>query len=107
MKNITRNLNQKIFLLTAVSLAFFSKFILWPLLMSVIIFADTYFFHLLTIEIRNIMFLLSLTPLAANTVSFATLLKVQPQKAAIAVLLSTLFALFYIPLIVSLFIKVQ
>ena len=36
---------------------------------------------------------------AANTVAFATDLKAQPEKASLVVFLSTLFGLFYIPLI--------
>ncbi|KKS46721.1 MAG: Auxin Efflux Carrier [Candidatus Gottesmanbacteria bacterium GW2011_GWA2_42_18] len=86
-----------------VSLAFLAKFFLWPLLMLLVILADINLFRLLNRDTYQIMFLLSLSPLAANTVSFATILKVQPQKAAIAVLLSTIFALIYIPLMVSIF----
>ena len=72
-------------------------------MMLLVIIADINLFRLLNRDIYQIMFLLSLSPLAANTVSFATILKVQPQKAAIAVLLSTIFALIYIPLMVSIF----
>ena len=86
-----------------VSLAFLAKFFLWPLMMLLVILADINLFRLLNRDTYQIMFLLSLSPLAANTVSFATILKVQPQKAAIAVLLSTIFALIYIPLMVSIF----
>ena len=88
-----------------VSLAFLAKFFLWPILMSLVILLDINLLHQLNSEIHHIMFLLSLSPLAANTVSYASLLKVQPQKAAIAVLLSTLFALIYIPLLASYFLK--
>ena len=88
-----------------VSLAFLAKFFLWPILMILVILLDINLLHQLNGEIHRIMFLLSLSPLAANTVSYASLLKVQPQKAAIAVLLSTLFALIYIPLLASYFLK--
>jgi len=86
-----------------VSLAFLAKFIFWPVLLLFLIVLDTYFLRQLNSEVHKIIFLLSLSPLAANTVSFATLLKVQPQKAAVTVLLSTLFALIYIPVIVAAF----
>lgn len=85
------------------SLSFLAKFLLWPVLMILFIFLDRSFLHALSREIYPVMILLSISPLAANTVSYASLLKVQPQKAALAVLLSTLFALFYIPLIAGLF----
>jgi predicted permease len=47
------------------------------------------------------MLLMSIVPLASNTVAFATKLGVHPEKSAITVLASTLFVLFYIPLFVT------
>lgn len=87
-----------------ISFSFLSKFIFWPLIIFCIVFADKNFFHLYNQNIYNIMILMSIVPLAANTVTYATELKVHPEKAALAVLLSTLFALFYIPLMAGLFI---
>ena len=84
-------------------LAFFAKFIWWPLLVLGVIFIDSLFFNLYDASIHKVMILMSIVPLAANTVAFATELKAQPEKASLAVLLSTLFALFYIPLIVAFF----
>lgn len=85
--------------------AFIAKFIAWPLLMFAIIFIDSHLLHLYTIQIYKVMVLISIVPLAANTVAFATALKAQPEKASLAVLLSTLFALFYIPAVVLLFLQ--
>ena len=85
------------------SLAFIAKFLIWPLLIGMVIILDLEFFHIYNSDIYKIMVLMSIVPLAANTVVVATELKVHPDKAAIAVLLSTLFALFYIPLITVLF----
>ncbi len=82
---------------------FLMKFIAWPLIIGIIISIDSNFFHLFTIEMYQVMILMSVVPLAANTVAFATELKTEPDKASIAVLLSTLFALFYIPLIAFIF----
>ena len=58
--------------------------------------------HLYNNDIYGILILASIVPLAANTVTWATELKAHPEKAAIAVVISTIFALFYIPLIVGL-----
>ncbi|HNZ84151.1 MAG TPA: AEC family transporter [Candidatus Pacearchaeota archaeon] len=82
--------------------AFFAKFAVWPLLMSMIIFLDKNLLHLYNNDIYGILILASIVPLAANTVTWATELKAHPEKAAIAVVISTIFALFYIPLIVGL-----
>jgi len=87
-----------------ISLTFLAKFIVWPLIIAGIIFLDQSVFHLYTTSIYNVMIIMAIVPLAANTVAFATELNVHPDKAALAVLLSTLFALFYIPLVAMMFI---
>jgi predicted permease len=46
---------------------------------------------------------MSIVPLAANTIAIATELDVHPEESTIAVFLSTIFALFYIPLIITFF----
>jgi predicted permease len=46
-----------------------------------------------------IMFLFSIVPLAGNTVTVATILNVKPEKMSMAVFVSTIVSLFYIPLV--------
>ena len=88
-----------------ISLSFLAKFITWPLVMGGCILLDTLVFHVYGPSIYNVMIIMAIVPLAANTVAFATDLNVHPDKAALAVFLSTFFALFYIPLVTTLFIK--
>jgi malate permease and related proteins len=88
-----------------ISLTFLAKFLCWPWLIALLIFVDKSSLHIFNTDIYNVMILMSIVPLAANTVAIATELRTHPEKAAVAVLLSTIFALFYIPLIVSLFIS--
>lgn len=85
-----------------ISLSFLAKFIMWPVAMTTVIILDLNFFHFYGHQIHQIMILLSVVPLAANTVAYATEFKTDPDKAALAVMLSTIFALFYVPLAVSL-----
>lgn len=80
-------------------LCFVAKFIVWPLVAAFIVWMDSTYIHFYTEQIHNVIILLSITPLAANTVVLATALKAQPEKASLAVLLSTVFALFFIPAI--------
>ncbi|OGJ49233.1 hypothetical protein A2229_03885 [Candidatus Peregrinibacteria bacterium RIFOXYA2_FULL_33_7] len=87
-----------------ITLSFLAKFIFWPAVILSIIFLDKSFIHAYNQSIYNILILMAIVPLAANTVALATELKVHPDKAALAVIISTLFALFYIPLMTSLFI---
>lgn len=73
------------------------KFIVWPVIMLGIIAFDTSVLHLYTTDVHNVMLLLAMVPLAANTVALSTIANVHPGKAAVAVLASTIVALFFIP----------
>jgi malate permease and related proteins len=88
-----------------VGISFIVKFILWPLLVIAFLYIDRMTFKLYNPDNYKIILLLAIVPLAANMVSYATVLKSHPEKVAMAVLLSTLFALFYIPLIATFFLK--
>jgi len=81
---------------------FSAKFLLWPIIIFSLIVLDSYFLNLYSQSIHKIMMLISIVPIAANTVAYATILRAHPEKASLAVLMTTLFALFYIPLITSL-----
>jgi malate permease and related proteins len=93
LSGITRVAFDAVFIL----IAFFNKFLIWPIFIGGVVFLDMFVFHWYTPEIYRVMMLLSIVPLAANTVSYAALLKAQPEKAALAVLLSTFLALILIP----------
>lgn len=84
------------------AISFLAKFLVWPLIICSIIFIDSSFLHFYSSSIHKIMLLMSIVPLAANTVAYATKLNTHPEKVAVTVLLSTLFALVYIPLFISL-----
>ena len=86
-----------------ISLTFIAKFIIWPIMMFTVTMLDRLYFRFFDPSIVNVLLILSLVPLAANTVAIATELKTHPEKASLAVLLSTLFALFFIPAMVSIF----
>jgi predicted permease len=83
-----------------VGATFVAKFLVWPALVAAFVVADRTTFHLYDVRTHQMMALIASCPLAANTVAFATLLKTEPEKAGVAVLLSTLFALVYIPFVV-------
>ncbi|WP_235602995.1 AEC family transporter [Piscirickettsia litoralis] len=83
------------------SVLLFSKFIFWPIVSGVIVLLNRYEFNLLSEESEHILLLISLVPLAANTVALAVRFRVVPDKAAMVVVLSTIIALFYIPFVLS------
>lgn len=78
---------------------FLAKFLVWPLFTAALIYLDMKIFRLFDTFVYKSAFLLAIVPLAVNTVVYATELKAQPEKASMAVFLSTLFALFYIPIL--------
>lgn len=86
-------------------LLFLIKFAGWPLLTSAVILLDNAAMHLFDEAVHHAMLLVSFMPLSANSVAIASLLNCQPQRMATAVLLSTLVALVYVPLMVGLFIQ--
>jgi len=88
---------------TFIGISFLAKFFIWPLFMLCAIAVDTKVFHIFEPRIYSAMVLISIVPIALNTVAFATELNVHPEKASLAVFLSTVFALFYIPVIATLF----
>lgn len=79
----------------------FTKFLIWPLIGAALVSIDRTWLHWFDPQTHSVFFIMSAVPLAANTVSVAEVLKTEPEKAAVAVLLSTLFALFFIPLMGS------
>ena len=79
-----------------------AKFVLWPIVMLALLAFDSRFTGFYGADVRPVMLLLSMVPLAANTVAFSTLTNVHPGKAAVAVLISTLLALLMIPFLTGL-----
>ncbi len=83
-------------------LAFFGKFVVWPLLALAFWWLDANWLGIYDLAVYQAIFLISITPIAANTVVIATLLDASPRQAAGTTLLSTLFALGFIPVMIAL-----
>lgn len=86
-----------------VALALGAKHIAWPLLMGGFIALDRMMFHLYSDTIYKALFLLSIVPMAANTVVIATVLNAQPTKVAAAVVVSMTLALVLVPVMIAVF----
>lgn len=87
-------------LLTSLS---FTKFVVWPAFMLFLAFLDRQYFHLYDARIYKMLLIIGCVPIAANVVAFATPLNVKPGEAAVVVLITTLMAVFYLPLMLYLF----
>lgn len=81
------------------AVTFITKFTLWPALALGFIWMDKNWLHAFGKVGHQVLLVESLTPLAAITVVHAAMRNIHPDRAAIAVALSTLFALFWLPLI--------
>ena len=88
-----------------VGMTFLAKFLIWPLVTLMIVAIDSHYLGIYDITAHQALILLSIVPLAVNLVVLSSLMNCQPEKAAATVLLSTLFALLYVPLMTALFIK--
>ena len=86
------------------SVAMIAQFIVWPIIIGALIVLDKRFLGFYAPQIHRIMYLLSLIPIGANLIAYSAQLNVQPEKASITILITTIFAMFYIPLMISLFI---
>lgn len=79
------------------------RYILWPILGLCWVYLDMHYLHVLNEIIHLFIILICSCPLAANTVAYAAKLKLFPALTACMVLISTLLALGFIP--IMMFIK--
>lgn len=84
------------------TLLFVARFAAWPLLALGAVWIDMQYLNLYSDAVRKAVLLISIMPLAANSVAIASLLRCEPEKTASAVLLSTIFAAVYVPVMVAL-----
>ena len=71
---------------------------LWPLLGLLWVFVDTAYLHVLPDSIHTLIILICACPLAANTVAYAVKINLHPALTSCMVLITTLLALAFIPL---------
>lgn len=82
---------------------FSAKFIAWPLVCAGLILLDSAWLHFFDATIYQMVAVFSAVPLAGNLVAYAANLNIHPERAAAAVLTSTLLALVTIPAAVTLY----
>lgn len=75
------------------------RYLIWPLLGLGLVALDYYWFSLLDQQVYTLILLICACPLAANTVAYATQLSLYPALTACMVLLTTVIALVFIPLL--------
>lgn len=78
--------------------AFGVRFLIFPVLFFGLVWLDKNILHWISPDFYGPFILFSLMPMAANNIGFATKFDMEPEKAAVAALATTIFALAYIPL---------
>lgn len=81
---------------------FTPKFVLWPLFGFGVIALDRLYFNAFEPEVHLMLSVMTTVPLAGNLVAYAATLNLHPERAAAAVLLSTILAFVTVPLAVVL-----
>lgn len=84
---------------------FAGKFLFYPVAINLFIIFDRLFTGWYNENYYNALQLLSTAPMAANIIVIASLQKFHPEKVAATVLLSLIFALIYMPIMVSIFLN--
>lgn len=82
---------------------FTPKFILWPLFGFGVILLDRAYFQAFPPEVHMMLAVMTSVPLAGNLVAYAATLNLHPERAAAAVLLSTILAFITVPAAVLIF----
>lgn len=85
--------------------AFFSKFVFYPLLVNIVILIDSFTTKYLDTNYQNAIQLLSIAPMATNTIVLSSLYKIYPHKVATSVLISFFFVLIYMPVMSTLMLQ--
>jgi len=75
------------------------RFVAWPLVIGSLITLDILVLHFLDVNTYLVMVLMSVVPLAANSVVMAVQLNTQPKKVVTVVLVSIIIAMLIIPLL--------
>lgn len=81
------------------TLVFLTRFGLFPLLTVLFIIIDQQFLHLLTTEIYHLFIIFSILPCAITITILAAMTNIEPGRAAAAILTTTIFATFFIPIV--------
>lgn len=82
---------------------FVPKFIVWPLVGFGIVLLDMHVLHWFKqVEVYQMLIIITSVPLAGNMVAYAATLNLHPEKAAAAVLVSTILGIFTVPAAVAL-----
>lgn len=83
-----------------IAFVFAGRFVVWPLAALALVTLDRMVFGVFDLQVHKLLLVMSIVPPGANPAAFAAQLDMRPEKAATTILLGTVFALFYIPVMI-------
>lgn len=82
-------------------MASLARYVAWPAAMFALITIDRNFTHLYSDKLHQLFMVSVFIPMAVTSLVLATILKIQPEKVAVSVMITTVAAIIYIPLIIK------
>ena len=84
-----------------ISITMIVKYVLWPLFTLALVQLDKQYLNFFNYKVHNAMLILSIVPISVSTMVVGSVLKYPAEKLAVVVLLNTLVAVLYVPLMVQ------
>ncbi|KAA6234302.1 transporter [Campylobacter sp. LR291e] len=81
-----------------IGIAIFIKFLIHPFIMCFLIYLDSTFFHIYELKYYIIFFILSIVPIASDSIIVTSVLNLNTEKISLLVFITSLISLFTIPL---------
>ncbi len=97
--SITKESMDKMYL----AFSLIASIIIWPMIVFSIMYFDKTNLHLFSELGRRVLFIQALAPIGVNVITVSSAVKLHPEKAALAVAVSTISAVIYIPIMLALF----
>lgn len=86
------------------SLCIAARFAVWPIAIFFLVLLDRYIFNTYSIKIHKLWMVTAFVPMGVNALIVATILDNKPEKIATALLITTISALLYIPVVLQIFV---
>lgn len=82
-------------------MAALARYVVWPVAMFILITIDKNITHLYSNDLHKLFMISVFIPMAVTSLVLATILKIQPEKVALSVMITTVAAIIYVPLIIK------
>jgi len=78
-----------------------ARYVVWPAVTIGLVIIDQKITHLYSHDLHQLFMVATFIPLAVTSLVIATIFNIHPEKVAVSVMLTTVTAIIYIPLIIK------